>query len=62
MALSREAVGWGLLFGVPPGVAAAVFVAGVKGSSPGVGVAFGAALALALFALVVVGARGSETP
>lgn len=55
MDVSREAVAWGLLFGLPPGIGAGMHVSMVEGSSTATGVAFGGAIALVLF-LVIVGA------
>ncbi len=72
MDVTREAVGWGLLFAVPPAIGAGAHVAMVRGSSWTVGGTFGLALGVGLFLLVVAiastgenaesGAGESETP
>jgi len=59
--VSREAVLWGLVFAVPPALGAGTHVALVEGSSLTLGVAFGTALGLVLFGLVVaVGSTGEN--
>jgi hypothetical protein len=57
----RSAVGYALLFAVPPGVGAGVFIARIQGGSLALGVGFGVCLSLGIFLLVLYGASFGTT-
>jgi hypothetical protein len=52
----RSAVGYALLFAVPPGVGAGVFVSRLQAGSLALGVTFGTLLSIAIFVAVVYAA------
>lgn len=59
--VTREAVGFGLLLSVPPGVGVGKFVSEVTGAAVNAtGLAAGAAVTLGIFAFVVVAASVGE--
>jgi len=59
--VTRSAVGYALLFAVPPGVGAGVFTARLQGGSLALGVGFGLVLSLSIFLLVLYGAHTGTT-
>ena len=59
--VTRSAVGYALLFAIPPGVGAGVFTARLQEGSLALGIAFGAALSCAIFLLVLYGASTGTT-
>lgn len=59
--LTRSAVGYALLFALPPGVGAGVFVSRLESGSFGLGVAFGCFLSCVIF-LVVLYAASTGAP
>lgn len=59
--VTRSAVGYALLFAIPPGVGAGIFVSRLQEGSLALGVAFGLLLSGSIFALVVY-AASTGTP
>ena len=59
--MTRSAVGYALLFAIPPGVGAGVFVSRIQAGSLALGVAFGALLSIAIFVSIVY-AASTGTP
>jgi hypothetical protein len=51
--MTRSAVGYALLFAIPPGIGAGVFVSRIQAGSLALGVAFGALLSIAIFVSIV---------
>lgn len=59
--VTRSAVGYALLFAIPPGVGAGVFTARLQGGSFALGLAFGAVLSCSIFLLVLYAASTGTT-
>jgi hypothetical protein len=59
--MTRSAVGYALLFAIPPGIGAGVFVSRIQAGSLALGVAFGALLSIAIFVSIVY-AASTGTP
>jgi len=59
--VTRSAIGYALLFAVPPGVGAGVFTARLQGGSLALGLVFGAVLSCAIFLFVLYAASTGTT-